>query len=725
MLESLSSAFDLMLVIIGFGLVIFVHELGHFLAAKWAGVRVHQFAIGFGTPIVSWRKGMGFALGSTEKKVLEVLRQKHRDEGVDFKDKTISDFEFPPGVSPTEYRLNWIPFGGYVKMLGQEDLDPAAASQAPDSYTKKPVWKRMVIISAGVVMNIILAALLFVIVYMVGRDVITPRVGAVAPNSPAANARLIAGDPGETPARLMPDDRIVAVAGKEPKSFNDVQLEVIMARRSRSIELQVERAGLLAPLMFEMTPRQSAATGMLEIGVAPAVSNRILAPPKPDPVVEAEIRDALQEAGLIGVDPGMRLVSVNGEPVETLAPLTQALESGDGRPARAVFESDAGNRTMVDIRPRPEFQHELVRIAGRNERVRVDHLLGLSPAVRVGTLEARAENAGLRKGDVIVHAGSVAWPDIATLIREIGRHERSDIQLTVLRDGEYVTITAPVDKTGRIGFGIGLTDRDMTVVTRTPPVGATSPNASDASDETDAPSPLAAERLELPPGAAILAVNETPVESFPALRRALRDATAEAHASSSGAEIQLKVRLPVGGVFGSGPVEMVAWNLTADDVQTLHSLGWRSPVDPVLFELEEKLLRTSNPLQAVVWGVEDTHNMMMKTYLTFVRLFQGTVKVDQLKGPVGIAHLGTLVAERGLMDLLFFLGLISVNLAVINFLPIPIADGGHFVMLLIERITGKPVSPAIQNITALAGLALIATVFIVVTYNDIANLFGG
>ncbi len=723
MLESLSSAFDLFLVIIGFGMVIFIHELGHFLAAKWAGVRVHQFAIGFGTPIVSWRKGMGFAVGSTEKKVLELLRTKHSEEGVDCTDKTISDFEFPDGVSPTEYRLNWIPFGGYVKMLGQEDLDPAAASQAPDSYTKKPVWKRMVIISAGVVMNLILAAVLFVIVYMVGRDVITPRIGNVVANSPGANATLVAGDPGNTPSRLMPGDTFVNVAGEEPKSFNDVQLEVIMARRGRPISIEVERAGVSGPLTFEATPRQSKTTGMLEVGIEPVVSTRVVSPLMPDPVAEQEFREAMATIGLVGVDPGMTLVSVNGEPVEMLSPLTDALENGNGAPVRTVFRSDVGNTTMVEVRPEPEFQVELVRSASRDERTRVDHLLGLTPAVRIGSVQPRAEVAGLRKDDIIVQAGGVAWPDIATLISEIGRHARSDIQLTVLRDGEYVSLEAPVDRKGRIGFGIDLTQRDKTIITRTPPVSAES---SDNDEETMQPSaPLAATRLELPPGSVILAVDETPVQSFAMLRAALRTATAQAFESSTDATVTLDVRLPVGGVYGDGPTEERTWSLTADDVQTLHALGWKSPVNPIFFELDEKLLRTSNPLTAIAWGVEDTHNMMMKTYLTFVRLFQGTVKVDQLKGPVGIAHLGTLVAERGIMDLLFFLGLISVNLAVINFLPIPIADGGHFVMLLIERITGKPVSPAIQNIMALAGIAIIATVFVVVTYNDLANLLGG
>jgi regulator of sigma E protease len=115
---------------------------------------------------------------------------------------------------------------------------------------------------------------------------------------------------------------------------------------------------------------------------------------------------------------------------------------------------------------------------------------------------------------------------------------------------------------------------------------------------------------------------------------------------------------------------------------------------------------------------------MMMTYLTFARLFEGTVKVEHLKGPVGIAQMGTKVAERGLIWLLFFMALISVNLAVINFLPLPIVDGGQFIFLVLEQIRGRPVSPQIQNVTTMIGLLLIGTMFIIVTFNDIVNLFG-
>ena len=105
----------IVLLILGFGFVVFWHELGHFIAAKWAGVKVEQFAIGFGHAICSWRQGMGWRWGSSGKEYEQMLR---------------SDFAGAK-VGETEYRLNWLPLGGYVKMLGQDDLKPGAVSDDP------------------------------------------------------------------------------------------------------------------------------------------------------------------------------------------------------------------------------------------------------------------------------------------------------------------------------------------------------------------------------------------------------------------------------------------------------------------------------------------------------------------------------------------------------------------------------------------------------------------
>ncbi|MEO0717031.1 MAG: site-2 protease family protein, partial [Planctomycetota bacterium] len=98
----LGNALDLFIVIVGFGLIVFVHELGHFLAARWAGVRVLAFALGFGPALVSYRKGLGFRRGSTEGEYQRAFTEEP---------------EHALAMSPTEYRFNALPFGGYVRML--------------------------------------------------------------------------------------------------------------------------------------------------------------------------------------------------------------------------------------------------------------------------------------------------------------------------------------------------------------------------------------------------------------------------------------------------------------------------------------------------------------------------------------------------------------------------------------------------------------------------------
>jgi regulator of sigma E protease len=105
-------------------------------------------------------------------------------------------------------------------------------------------------------------------------------------------------------------------------------------------------------------------------------------------------------------------------------------------------------------------------------------------------------------------------------------------------------------------------------------------------------------------------------------------------------------------------------------------------------------------------------------------LFEGTVQVQDLKGPVGIAHIGTLIAGKGLIWLVFFFALISVNLAVVNFLPLPIVDGGQFLLILYEKFRGKPAPIGFQNAMAVAGLVLIGSLFLFITFHDIRNLFG-
>src|SRR6187431_1286093 len=152
---------SVLLLVFGFGFVIFWHELGHFLAAKWVGIKVEQFAVGFGQAVLAWRKGIGVRVGTTrpeyERRVNEFLGAKEKDGG-ELNDKSgyttvqIDAAGRELGMGETEYRLNWIPLGGYVKMLGQDDMNPNAISEDPRAYPQKSVGARMLVISAGVIM---------------------------------------------------------------------------------------------------------------------------------------------------------------------------------------------------------------------------------------------------------------------------------------------------------------------------------------------------------------------------------------------------------------------------------------------------------------------------------------------------------------------------------------------------------------------------------------------
>ncbi|MBL8747312.1 MAG: site-2 protease family protein [Phycisphaerae bacterium] len=690
----LSTALNVVLMIVGFGLVIVVHEFGHFAAARWAGVRVHTFAVGFGSAIATWRKGMGFRWGSSEKEYF----RRAREEGE------------ACAVSPTEYRLNWFPFGGYVKMLGQEDLSPIPTMTASDSFAAKPVWKRMVIMSGGVFMNLVLAGVLFVAAYLHGIQEVAPIIGDVGPGTPAEAAGLRAGD------------RVLSIDGGEATTFNDLRLAAAMGSPRTPIHLTVARDGEAGPVEIDVTPRVGA-EGMLQIGVAPSASAWLVSEKdlKSDSLRD-EYRRQLQEAGLGSVQPGMRLIRVNGAAIPegtgepTGAPtanmLRAAMEASGGEAVSAVFADESGREVEVSLLAQPELQSGQIKAGEATLGVR--HLLGLAPVMRVSATQERGEKAGLLPGDVFARIGRVEWPSVASGIAEVRANRGKTLDVVVVRDGVHVPLKVSVSSDGLIGFLTGDTSAEDT---RIGSVDGLMPTGSAGGVET-----FAAARLNpgLLPGSRVVAVNGAAVANFRELRAALVRATARGEAP----DVMLTLALPMNDASGAPVREQVSLSLTGEDVAGLHALGWDATQTMLCFDLAKFLDRAKTPWDALTKGVEKTHYVVMMTYVTFLRLFQGTVPVDQLHGPVGITHIGSQVAEQGFVYLIFFLGLISANLAVINFLPLPIVDGGHMVFLAIEGLTKKPVSAAVQNVSIIAGLLIVGTVFVVVTYHDLVRLFG-
>ena len=172
---------------------------------------------------------------------------------------------------------------------------------------------------------------------------------------------------------------------------------------------------------------------------------------------------------------------------------------------------------------------------------------------------------------------------------------------------------------------------------------------------------------------------------------------------------------------------MITKTLDENTIQLLANANWSLPSDLIsgsslAFGQLKVRVQADTPMQAIGLGITKTHQFMVQTYITLARLFQGSVKAKHLRGPVGILDEGRRIAKRGWSYLMFFLGLISVNLVVINFLPIPIVDGGLMVFLIIEKIKGSPVSAKVQTAAMVVGLALIATVFAVTLFYDVSRI---
>ena len=181
------------------GLLIFVHELGHFMVAKWCGVRVEVFSLGFGKKILQYKRG------------------------------------------DTVYAISLIPLGGYVKMFGDELNSDIDAEQKKYSFTHKNVWQRIAVVLAGPLMNFFFAVLIFTVVAYMGEDVRAPIIGDISPNSKAYELGF------------RPGDKVVSIAGTAVSTWDDFQTG-LTSRIGQPVEVSLKRTGFETPMPISITP---------------------------------------------------------------------------------------------------------------------------------------------------------------------------------------------------------------------------------------------------------------------------------------------------------------------------------------------------------------------------------------------------------------------------------------------------------------------------------------
>ena len=197
------------------GVLIFVHELGHFLVARFYGVRVLTFSLGFGPKLIKIRRG------------------------------------------PTEYCISLIPLGGYVKLAGETVQDQRSGE--PDEFLSKSKWVRVQVYLAGPLMNLGLALVVVAVVLSLGADV------PLYQSSPPVIGTVTAGSAGEA-AGLKPGDRVVSVDGKKVDTWDALAIEYL-PKANQELELSVQRGGEL--LKIYITPRAAGKYEIGDIGIGP------------------------------------------------------------------------------------------------------------------------------------------------------------------------------------------------------------------------------------------------------------------------------------------------------------------------------------------------------------------------------------------------------------------------------------------------------------------------
>jgi len=131
------------------------------------------------------------------------------------------------------------------------------------------------------------------------------------------------------------------------------------------------------------------------------------------------------------------------------------------------------------------------------------------------------------------------------------------------------------------------------------------------------------------------------------------------------------------------------------------------------------------PGRALVQGVKETWDIIKLTLVGFLKLIERVIPAKTLGGPIMIAQMAGQQAKAGLLNLLYFMGIISINLGILNLFPIPVLDGGHIVFILIEMVMGKPVSMKKMEIAQQIGLFILVSLMIYVFYNDLTRIFSG
>jgi len=687
------NALSVIMVVVGISLLIFVHELGHFLVAKWCNVHVQTFSIGLGPAI----PGCSFRWGETT------------------------------------YKIGFIPLGGYVKMVG-EGADEADGNDDPRSFKNKSVSQRMAIISAGVTMNIIFGFACFVYVYMAHGE---KRVPAVIDGIEAGSAAWQNG--------IHSGDVVQQIGSKRHPYFDDFQFQVMNSVRGEKLDLVFGPPGVpeedLTHLKVEPQRRDQDQKPIVGVNSPPGLQ---LYPEsfkkyRPFPVRKESAAAEAQPSFEFGDEIVGTSDPVHPDDLEKVVPLPVDPRNPGDPEHRDYFEFYrrlerlAGKPMVIQVRRQESAQIENLLVPGEFYYV-LDGLLMEMGEIVALRFDSPAEKVGLQVKDVIeevhltdnqnhtlrfttkarqaVTGESAEALDPTRLPFELSKWASSKsgdrkVTLVVRRGASTQSFTLDWDDRWRFNNEGTIPPRwSMSI----PCLGiAYQVNTTVA---------------QVVPGSAVAKLGIRPGDVVQAFRfKNVGKKPTDEPQYDAWIDLKSNDWAQVFMYCQAANLKDVTLRLRRDNIEislrAVRDKSWPMADRGIALMPDTRLVKAENAGQAVAMGWQRTWDFITGIYGNLRSLATNRVSHEMMSGPIGVVELAYTVADEDNYQFILFLAIISINLAIVNFLPIPVLDGGHMMFLIYEKLCRRPASRQIRVATTYLGLALIVSLMVFVIYLDL------
>lgn len=635
--------FHILLAILGLGFLIFIHELGHYFMARAVGMRVLAFGIGFGRAIKTWNR-----------------------DGV-------------------EWRLNWLPFGGYVRIAGMEIKKGEDPLSVPGGFFTKSSFDRIKVALAGPLVNILFAFLVFsVIWFMGGREKnfsdFTAKIGWIDPKS-----ELFADG-------VRPGDEILSYDDHPFQEAKDHLYGPLTA--GETVKIQGNKVnpetGAKEFFQYSVKPYPHPLVVDKELRTAGILQPASYIVYRPSKLAKSTIPDLL---------PGDRIVWMDGERIYSLSQLLYLLNEG-----KALLTIQRGNETLLRRVARVPIQEFKLTSQVKEELVDWQHEAGMTDKP-ISDLLALPYN--LTYEGVVENRLDFIDKEIKEQIFPI--HPYSEMDGPLLSGDQIVAVDGTAVKESYQIFYHLQTRQVNLIVLRTKEGGKVVARA-DADKEFDSSI------------------------SLPDLEKISHTIGTAAQTSQLGELVLLRPITPKKqrDLFNTPEKQAEYQNqllAKENEIEAIENSDLKTRARKAFKERQEQWLLgiEFDPVHPVLYNptpFEMFSSVTIETWRSLEALITGSVSVKLVSGPIGIVQVVQQSWGISLSEGLFWLGLISLNLGYLNLLPLPVLDGGYILLFLYEIVTGRRIKPQSVERLVLPFAIMLILFILFVTFQDISRLLG-